>query len=388
MRNGLEHLTPTDLLLLQKHVKLGKNHLKDRLTEQEISQIYKLRKIDKQTERQIAADTPELMGSASLMINTIFTTILGAWMGISGFLEYRLDSFPIFLFLLLSCILIGGSFGYSNYQSIKRATDEALEQRKTKAIETQILHVLNQKREQELKESFKEIEEILKNLQITDSEFLELPIEQLNDSEVCLNLLNQMEHATKELQGNESAAFISEVEKIKNSLQSHLIKEQKRKKEELTQTIHKLKNSSLPFKVRMKSWIRKNLRLIIVSIIPVVLGGFSSLFVYFGGAPKLAQEMGRRDLFYFLSQPYIKHIEVIIALGITIYFTFVFFHTNYKAFKRDQELTKMNDLLTQEEAKLELLDDKILKINRIAEILKPIDLLYRVLRQTNVSLKA
>jgi hypothetical protein len=382
MKSELSQLTPSELLLLQKHLKLGKKHLLRRLNDEEISYLFGLEKIDLQTQKKLGVYAPEFLGNMSLALNSIFTAILGTWSGMSGLLKFKL-SLPIFFSLLAFCTLIGGWIGFNHYKLIKKTTDDALEKEKSRVVEIQILKILNHQRKAEINRKIVEINEILQCLKIEGIELLDSLNHQLNDYEICLNWLNQTEKALKELHSDELSTdvFFAEIEKTKTLLQEQLLENSKRKEGAVVEILRKLGAAPIQPHVSIQNWLKSNFRNLIVSLTPVIFGGFSSLFVYLGGAPKLAEETGLSNLASFLGNPEVKYIELAIAACITVYFSLAFLYVNHHAFKRDQELAKTEVLLDREETKLDLLDDKLLKIKQIAEFMKPLENVYSVLKK-------
>lgn len=384
LQEEIEKLTPIELIVLQKHVKLGKEHLEESLKEQEVGRLYELGELYKTTEKKVGNDLPEFVGSLTLALNTVFTTVLGGWMGLSGFLEYGQNAFPLLVPILFVCAFLGSLVGFLNYRSTKKNGERTIEKLKFKTIELNILKKLNNHREKEIREKIQAIHEYLRPFQIKGLEALELSAKDFNDHEVCLSWLGQVEHAVKDFRNHELLArsFFYELQEIRASVEEDLKEFQKRKNREAIRLVDKLGTSSLKAPIpSLRSWIRARLRFLITSFIPTLFGGFSSLFVYFGGAPKMAREMGRGDLFQFLSDLHTKHIEVGIALCITVYFAYSFLHLNMKMFQRDREVYKMDCLIANEEVKLELLDDRFLKIKRIEEVMKPMAHLHRAFKR-------
>lgn len=379
----LEQSTPSELLLLQKYVKLGQKHLEKHLTEEELSSLSSLGKIEKHTEEEMSADRPEFVGNTSMILNSVFTAILGMWLGISGFLGFHLDSPWLFFSLLAFCGLLGAFLGFQSNKLIKYKAQNSIDQRKTKNIELNLLKIINRNRENEIREKIHSLDQLLKEMKIQGADLSELSMQEFNDYEICLNWLSQTDRAVKDLYQNKvvSQAFLAEVEEVKTFLNNHLTNDQKRKKEGALGMIQKLSSSPIQPSMPTQSWIQANFQTLIVSLTPVLLGGFSSLFVYLGGATRIADDMGQRNLFHFLNQPHVKYTELVIALSITAYFGFTFLYMNRKAFRREQELAKIQTLLTREETKLELLDDKFLKIKQIEQIMKPICKLHQFLKK-------
>ena len=87
-------LSARELLLIQKHVHLGKEHLAHLLTKQEFQHILQLGDVASREEDRLFTDKAEIAGHATMVINTMMTSTLGAWMGFSGFWDF--DLIPLF----------------------------------------------------------------------------------------------------------------------------------------------------------------------------------------------------------------------------------------------------------------------------------------------------
>lgn len=381
--NELKQLSPLELLLVHKHIKLGKKHLHEWLSDEEMEQLLLLVKKDKEAEKGMDADTPEFVGRISLALNTIFTATFGAWMGVSGFMDLSLNKPFLFFSLLGFATLMGGLIGFHNYQYTRKEAKNAIEEKQIKMITTNILKTLNQYREEELENKFSNLNEILKKLQISGIELLNLPPHEFNDHKVCLNWLYQTDRAIKDLEKNEQMAhlFSAEIKAVQTSLEGDIDRDNRRKKAFSSSVIHKLTGYSIQPPARTPSWVRTNFRSIFISMIPVMLGGFSSFFVYIGGAPRIAQEMSQTELYTFLVQPKVKYIELVTALGMTLFFAYSSVYLNWKAFKRDQELKKIDAIVMKEEMQLELIDDKFLKVKQVEDVMKPISRLYTAFKK-------
>lgn len=377
-RSDLKHFAPLELLLLYKHVKLGKKHLRHWLSEEEIAEILALTREDQETEREIKADTSEVIGGVSLVLNTIFTATFGAWMGISGFLKLSLNKPFLFFSLLLFCSLVGGYIGFFQYQFTKKAAQNAVDQKQMKEIELSILKTLKFHRSSEMEHKRHDLNDLLKKLHIDGMELLDIPAEEFDDHEVCLNWLNQIDRAIKDLEKNKEMAhfFSTEVKAVKSALEEAKARDQKRKKGLIAHIVHKLTDSLAHPPLPSSSWVRDHSRQILISLTPVLLGGFSSLFVYLGGAPRIAEEMSQTKLYEFLSQPVVKYTELVMAIGMTCFFAYSSVHSNWKSFKRDQEWKKITALTTREETDLQLMDDQFLKMKQVEDVMKPIGRMY------------
>src|SRR4051812_5405172 len=88
-------LAPTDLLLLQKHIKLGKKHLERCISPQEIDAIFACVPCPRKAEEALAATPMEVVSQVVVVCNTVLTATLGLWFGLTGLLRWKALSQPI-----------------------------------------------------------------------------------------------------------------------------------------------------------------------------------------------------------------------------------------------------------------------------------------------------
>jgi hypothetical protein len=380
-KTQLHNLTPTQLLFLQKHIKLGKDHLEQILSPNEIRDLFQIATVPAPTKRELSTTKIEIAGVSALVVNTILTATLGAWMGLSGFLQLNMHSIPRFIGILTFSISFGALIGYQNGRFRINASKATLDKRKLQDLELSILNELSSQRKEEVKAKQAELKNLLKNLNI-DVDIDEL--EQKKDyQKVCLNWISYLiEHVQNHRVGEFTDLFISELEDLKLDF-THKTKKEVKKVNERDQfniIVEKLSEVSIQPPVVLPSWIKTNLDRLIVELMPTVFGGFSSLFVYLGGAPQLAQQFGKPELFEFLMRPEIKTIEFLSAILVTLYFAFSFLYLNRKAFLRDQEIAKMQIYLTREENMMDVLDDLLLKVKELIRVMQPIEFVFRMFK--------
>lgn len=350
-KEPLRQLTPSEILLIRKHLQLGKKHLDRVLSRKESQEIFSLAD---EAEDPMESDSFEVIGTASLVLNSVLTATLGAWMGLSGFLGLSLGSKPLFVSLLIFAVGVGGLIGLrAGYQAKKKA-DRAIEEKKLYEIERHLISLINQKRRIETEEKTIELIRFLEERGIRNPEIQEPFLVH----EACLNWLDQMQ------------ALDPQAEPLKKGLQNRVENKRSQNTSEWHHILRKLGKAPSQPPLKWRPWIRANWRGILSGLVPTLLGVFSSLFVYLGGAPELAHQMGYEGFFHILMQPKMKLIELTTALLITLYFAISYLYANHKSYLRDQTLSQMRLTLEKEENAMEGLDDRLLKIKEALDLLK------------------
>jgi hypothetical protein len=163
---SIQKLPPYELLILLSHLLMGKDHLDSVLTESESKQIYQLETVSAETKEKLKSNSVELTSKAVLAINTIFTGVFGAWMGLSGFFKFPLSSPLQFGSILAFSICLGIYLSYQNMKQLKDKAKDAVDKRKLQNICSSIIHNLSRKRKVEINEKKTELKNLLGSLNI------------------------------------------------------------------------------------------------------------------------------------------------------------------------------------------------------------------------------
>ena len=357
--NGsLHELAPADLLLLQKHVKLGKKHLENCLTQEEVDTIFDWIKLDPEIEEMLSSSSLETTGHVSLAFNTILTSILGFWLGLSSLLNWKLLSSATLITVLLLSFSVGGYIGFQAIVFRRRMTQNLLDKRKFKHLEIQIVKKVNAVREKELNEVRSSLSSLLQNANVNVSP------QTLADSKTDVNKLYW-----------ESISSLKETDPIRDQMEKKIRLDQKynRDHQVFKKISKKLSQSSISNPINLKSWIQGNFNRLIIELFPTILGGASSLFVYIGGTQALTEELGHSPWIDFLEKPSVKIAELVLVWFITLYFGFSYFWMNRKAFKREQEMAKTDAELIEEEKRLDSLSTRLLNIKEYTRTLEMVN---------------
>ncbi len=167
----LEHLTPPELLTFLRHLELGEEHLKQILTKEEFQQLLTLESLDSKTAQKLDADRTELTGKFIPTLHSIFTTLVGLWLGLSGLLGWSLGSRERLFFVVTFAGLTGALIGYSNYRFTQKLGRSALNKRKLQSLQMDVLTLLEKDRKQEIAEKKGSVEP----LSIETEETVSLP---------------------------------------------------------------------------------------------------------------------------------------------------------------------------------------------------------------------
>lgn len=359
-KEHLELLNSTELLCLQKHIKLGKEHLKSLLEPAEVKELLRLGEVDSQTKETLQADLGEMSANSTLVFNTILTATLGTWMGLSGFMGLPLNSIFWLSALLLFSFSVGGFIGFQNVQFTKKNVQKAIENKKFQTIEILCLDTVNHRKVNELHVKTQRLQKILHSLSLEESSTEQM----LEDPKIGLKWADLLIKNLQAENKSNNKEKIDEIERIKNQFEWMEV-DQSRKSKEMEKILDSLGDASIQPSLPASSWIETNFRSLLVTLIPTLFGGFSSLFVYLGGAPNIAKEMGKHDLFNFLTKPEVKIVQLILAIITTLYFGYSFLHMSRKNFQRDQALAKGRTVVIRKENALTILDDRLLIIKAL-----------------------
>jgi hypothetical protein len=245
-------------------------------------------------------------------------------------------------------VVVGGFVGFQNARATKRASRDAIENRKLQDFEIGVLQEVIRHRRKELEAKTAELRSLLSQLGI------QVDIQEIErGANVHKTFLHWIEQVPQKgaVEMRHDLAIKAEREEKK-----------KQQRKQLDRVFQKLSHAVIHPSLELVSWIRSRSKTLLVQLIPTVMGGFSSLFVYLGGAPRLAGEMQLEGLLEFLMRPEVKIFQLTSSILITLYFGFSFVYLNLKSFKREKELSLMQAEIARHENILDALDDQLFKI--------------------------
>jgi hypothetical protein len=382
--NQFNFLTSAELIILEQHLKLGTAHLKQHLSNSEMSQILSANPLSQADRAKMGLSGTEIIGNLLLILNTIFTATFGAWMGYFGFWEFSLGSFWVLGCIIVIAASIGAFIGFQNIKSTKKQASILINNQILKHFQLEILKKINQKRREEIEKIERGLNELFSTL--SQGTFFEKKIFVLNlkgkskseisewaetvkamgkeKLEVCFDGLVPKEiseewmEIQEELKQNAISCFEEKAEVFH-------FESQKAKNAVFDSFLKKLISISPKVSAAPLSWITSNARSLLLGLAPTLLGGFSSLTVYLRGVPLILKNFGYEKSVIFFTNPEAKMVEFAISVLLTCYFGFSFVYTNRKVFKRHQELEKTNKNIIQMEASLTVLDAEILKLKEV-----------------------
>lgn len=404
----LENLTLLELQIMLEHLRLGMDHLKKCLNPQQLEDLLYTGGINFEQHETIKSDPLEKSGQVALIVNTIFTCVFGSWLGVAGFLGLGLGPNHSLISIIAVSLTASIYFGYLNYKFVKSQARAALYEQMLCNLELKILKILHQKKQVIIIESIDFLNKALRDFSNSLSlgpvrdKYLDKELSDKDNIQDWIEAFNDILDAKiASLQGNEIyEIYSSELKKIQNSLASIVSKnilvnttkqenvaEISVAKMKFPETMTFIKILTNPTIARprtpiiVKSWLRTNFTSVLIGLIPTIVGGFGSLFVYFGSLPNVAAQLGFKTLEGVLSSPESKTIAILCSIIITIYFGATYLHSNHKAFKRNQELNKTQKIITNEEARGIEIDTKLNLLTKFKEQVQKIKELFKVIQR-------
>jgi len=378
-QNNLRSLPIHKLSIWLEHLRLGEKHLKKRLTPEQFSELLNLTDLDSTQSKTVTADSLEKKGNITKAVDGLLTTIIGSWLGYIGFVESRLDSREAFIAILCLATAIGIYVGYYNYRLIKSREQESKISQKLHNLQHTILKIILEKKENTITHLTFFINSALKKINTSQEVFdaQEEPIKWL--PQLIQILKNKYESAPTHnpiysLCKTQLKTTLDGLEKLlnKNQKQKHNVKKN------LFDILTNPKKIS-PREINSKpAWWQGHLKDLLTGVAPAFLGGFGSIYVYFGGIPEQAKKFGVPGADFLLKNPQVKVVEVVIGLLLAFYYALVFINNKRKAAKRqielqatDKHITDLEKNIAERSKQLSLM--KTIK-SKLEEILFIVDL--------------
>jgi hypothetical protein len=406
---SLHKLKVRELNSFLKHVKLGQPHLKRKLSKSDFHKLLKTVSLNTRQEHSIKTDKQEKAGNISLVLNTIVTSCLGGWLGLAGFTHYSLHSlFTVFVVILT--VVIGGWIGYLSYQLTSRQASEAIVDQKLANCQIDIIHEILAKKNKtstRLKNKIKQLINFCadKDLFVEGSQidFMKMLSPGHSDSLVKVNIQSFLKKIADpeitEFYQQKFSALTEAIEHNVKSYSAHMTTEPhtpKKVASDLTEAnvlvtntltnpsyIKVLTKPDTPSRkqiTRIDAWLKTNLLAIGVGLLPTVLGGFASMFVFLNGLPEILAH------FHFVKHIdsqmafYCKIFGITSAFLLTVYFGYSHIHTNFKAFKRAQELERSEDKVAHLEEQVQHLNIAQQSLLKIRHQLVQLQQLFQTLK--------
>lgn len=409
----LKNLNLSELTLFLGHLRLGEDHLKKQLDNEQYRNLLKLNSINSEQAKRISVNFAEKAGHIALGINTIITSVFGAWMGFSAFLGISLNSYSILSIITLLAFFVCLFVGYFSYKLMGQNAKSAIASQKLDNLQLSILQLIIEKKNEELASNMKFLNHALVYLQkkslstlflfkkSNNPEFFKCKIED-NFSQWIKEISNAVKVKADTIMEKQVYKFYSErllkiLEKLQNIADFYLT------------TINPAETPSTPpeskcliqllsqsrdfytFVPIHKSWLKQNFLGLAAGCITTLLGCFASMFVFLAGGPNLAKELGLRSIELILRSAPAQLIEFAVASLLTLYYALSFTYNNYKDYIRkyeSEETKKQLVVLEKEEIYLKRKNEIIVEIKsqieRIIHIYTAIENIVSYDGQTNL----
>lgn len=408
-REFLEDLSSSELQLLFEHLRLGTDHLKQLLSPEQYKDLFKWYRLEEEQRDQIVSDKAEKTGQLALIINTILTSTFGAWMGLSGCLGKSLGSIIIFVIVVMVAFVTSSVIGYISLKYTKNQAKQAINTQKLANLQLRILQLLNQKLDKKIQEESTYLHTVIFLLE-QDKEQATIPDNPSQAFDSTLEaftwleklktvLKNRLEHFSHEtvysLYWPELTKIINHIRKIlaKNiHFVENLTGERFNTNQENMSSLPFLKILTDPafavpkFKPSSKSWIKDNLRGLILNLIPTIWGGFASMFVFVGGIPNILREFGFLSAAQLLTEPWARVIELALAVTMTVYFGFSSLYLTRKMSQRRSIWEKTQKEIAQEESNSLEKNQKLQLLFKVKTQLQKIVSIFNILKKLDFSL--
>ncbi|MDF2529524.1 MAG: hypothetical protein K0Q57_404, partial [Gammaproteobacteria bacterium] len=177
----LKELSVLELNTMLKHIRLGQEHLKKYLKGKQFNELLDLASLDEKQKKRISSDNQEKAGNIAVVLNAVITGTLGAWLGMSGYLGFKLGSIPVLISILVFCALVSGWIGYVSYKVTSKKAKDMRVTKKLRLIELQIIRIINEQRHKDIESTanmivhkLTQIDSSLKEDKAKQAELLEL----------------------------------------------------------------------------------------------------------------------------------------------------------------------------------------------------------------------
>ena len=407
----LESLNLTELDILLAHLRLGSGHLESQLDEEQLSSLLSLGSLSYEQLNNISSNRLEKSGNVALVLNTVITSIFGAWMGFSGFMELHLDSYSVLCGITALAILTSLTVGIFNFRLTLKNAKSAIHNQRIHNLQLNTLKLITNKEQKKQQALIKYLNNALNYL--VDKSIVNLdpknPREKLSvdfqeDADFStwfFQLNNAVESQANVIAEDPEYKFYStrllkSLLNIKTLLETSYINLEPRSKSLCTTIKSGNQLTHNPF-IRLlsrfriektnqplhKKWLKSNYLPLVAGIFPTMLGGFASMFVFLAGGPNLAKELGLTHIEHLLKNPTARLIEISVAISLTIYYGLSFVYNNYKNFKREFEVEKTKRFTNQLEREDVFLKMKIGVLNKIKAETTGIINIYTALDKLN-----
>jgi hypothetical protein len=411
--NLLINLKIKELARMLKHVRLGNEHLATYLTTREFNQLLRIGRVRASERSNIDSDLQEEAGNILLVLNTILTSCMGAWLGFSGFSGLHLRSY-ITLIIIGLALTIGGLIGRLSYKLTTKQASNALVTHRLFNVELEIVKTIIAKRSTTIEALEKRILQTMNKLgaaSITNFTDGSADLKQILAHES--NGLRLKEHFNQHFKQFDEASLnyfyrnlvftiFKSVDKLfsqlresyypKKKLVTGIIDNSYSETDLLLNTsltnasyIRVLTKTDLPSRKlvpRAAHWIRKNILGIAVGLLPTILGGFASMFVFLDGIPDILKAFHLYQPAFETYNLSIKILCLSCAILLTTYMGYSNIHTNYKAFRRSKQLELAERKIAEAEERMMHLEGVQHLLLKLKNYLSQLDIISKSIEAT------
>lgn len=366
----LSSLSIIELNNFLTHLRRGYDYLSKLVGSGILNDLLEKIKLDSEKEKIFEAHFQEKAGRIILFVNTMTTSLLGAFLGFLAFSQYRVNNIITIMILLMS-LAVGAIAGYLVDKNVDKRLLIALQTQKLLKLQEKIQSEIFLKRKNLCKASKKDIINISEKIVHIDSGVgKSFADEDFLLKENLLIVRNYVQRVIVKTDDSEITKFYAEnakyllrsIEKYTNLLFETIERKDKNlnptsklsSRDEFLQKLiapcaaQKRQNS------RFHEWVSKNTLDILIGFTPTILGGFASLFVFLNGFPDIYRHL-HLQIFDESLFVYYKLCSFILVLIITVYFGYSYIHFNYQDYKRSL-------LLEESSKKILETDNKILQL--------------------------
>ena len=360
----LANLKIKELHHFLNHVRLGEEHLLKKLKQDTYGKLLALSEVKEEKVKAIKSNLQEQASKAYLLLMTIVTSCIGGWLGFAEFQKYSIHGFfsvVIVAITIVACWLVG----YLSYKVTKKDGSTAITALKLNHLQATLLTALISKNEKKLQQAEIQIAEQLSKLPgskinkdqldftaelatmdvyLTKDLNIPLSLENITDEEAKLFYLPKFKKLLFSIK-KKLHAFIERNKKVKELSSSKTDSQPSSSFEVLLEPLPLRKQKSFT----LRAWLKNNTLDLITGLLPTILGGFASLFVFLNGIPALFKKF---DFMQHIAPETLAYLRLgsLSAVGLlTLFFAYTYFYANYKLYQRERELEKIENTLIHKE---------------------------------------
>jgi hypothetical protein len=359
--------TLIELNYILKNVKRGKNYLVALIGNQG---FYELLKQGKKTQdTALYADLEEKSGNALRMLTTVFTSALGAWLGMEDFLSSDHRSLQQLALVTLLSVVSGIAVGVLSYRFAANRAKEAVLQKKLANLQMDLT---------------KKMVEIIENKIQTTKDKLQCQLGKLTNDSIAHDLTSFFNMEDKKpLPQKEKTVLLALRKKIEEKLNvvasinplldyvlhinfktiDRIITAYIKLTDECHATFSKnpIKNDikllSQPItqvsgaSLTVYSWLMNSSMGIFLEAVPVFMGTFAAIFLFLNGLPDILKKLGYAGSLAQFNQPWIKYTSLVVAFSFVLYLGVSQVKFTYKSYFRSKSMEDVQSKIAKNELK-------------------------------------